>query len=138
MATFTVHLPPTPPGGRPAPEKIVFLRDGFSFPAFLLGPIWLLWRRAWIPAVVWGVLLALVAGGGALFKMPKETSSFAAFGLALILGFEGNRILAWSLQRRGYAESDLVIGDNENEAEEVYFGRLQAGAPLASPAESKS
>lgn len=46
MASFSVFAPP---GAQMAPEKIVFLRDGFSTPAFLFGPFWLLWKRAWLP-----------------------------------------------------------------------------------------
>jgi hypothetical protein len=135
MAIFTVHYPPTP-GGQPPPEKIVFLRDGFSTPAFIFGPFWLLWRRAWIAAAGWTLLLAAIAGAGAALKIPSEAMSWAGLATALILGFEGDRILAWSLQRRGYVEGDVVIGDNEEEAEEVYFGRMRANAPESQPAES--
>ena len=30
------------------PERFVFVRDGFYFWAFLLGPVWMLWRRLWL------------------------------------------------------------------------------------------
>ena len=54
----------------------------------------------------------------------------------LAVRIEGDRILAWSLRQRDYAERDIVIGDNEAEAEEVFFGRLRATASL--PAESRA
>lgn len=59
-------------------------------------------------------------------------------GLALAawLGFEGRQILAWSLRRRGYVESDLVVAENEEEAEDVYFARIAAGVTPAPPAEA--
>jgi hypothetical protein len=133
MAAFTVHLPPA---GADAPENIVFLRDGFSTPAFLFGPLWLLWKRAWIAAIGWTLLLAAIVGAAELLKIQKTAMSFAGLAAALVLGFEGVRILAWSLQRRGYIEGDVVIGDTEEEAEEVYFRRLRASSPRTSPAES--
>jgi hypothetical protein len=126
MTSFTVHLPPTPPGERPAPEKAVFLRDGFSTWAFIFGPLWFMWKRAWLPAVLWSLVLAVLAGLGVLLKIPADAMSFAALAVALFLGFEGCRLLAWSLQRRGYVESDVVIGENEEEAELVYFERQRA------------
>jgi hypothetical protein len=133
VAVFTVHLPPA---GTSEPEKIRFLRDGFSTPAFLFGPFWLLWKRAWLPAIGWTLLLVLIGGSGALLKMPRDAMSLLGVAAALILGFEGDRLLAWSLQRRGYVEGDVVIADNEDEAEEVYFGRLRAASPETIPAES--
>jgi hypothetical protein len=128
MATFTVHLPRE---GAAAPEKIVFIREGFSYPAFIFGPFWLLWKRAWIPAALWALLLALLAWTGSLLKMPPDAVGVVAFALSAMLGFEGDRILAWSLRRRGYAEGDVVIGDNEAEAEEVFFGRQMSRAAAA-------
>ena len=48
MAVYTVHEPP-PKRTRPRdPERFVFVRDGFSFWAFLLAPLWLLWHRLWL------------------------------------------------------------------------------------------
>jgi len=126
MTSFTVHIPPTPPGQRPAPDQIVFLRDSFSPAAFFFGPFWFMWKRAWLPAVLWTLVLVAVAGAGALLKIPVDAMSVAGLATALLLGFEGCRFFAWSLQRRGYVESDVVIGENEEEAELVYFERLRA------------
>jgi hypothetical protein len=137
MTSFTVHVPPAAPGREPAAEKIIFLRDGFSTAAFVFGPLWFAWKRAWLPAVLWALLLAAVAGAGALFKIPADAMSLAGFAVSLFLGFEGVRILAWALQRRGYVESDVVIGDNEDDAEAVYFGRLQARNETTPPAVEK-
>jgi hypothetical protein len=131
MATFIVHVPPETAGSGAGVENAVFVREGFSYPAFLFGPFWLLWKRAWIPAVLWAVLLALLAWTGSLLKIPPDAVGVVAFALSAMLGVEGDRVLAWSLRRRGYVESDVVIGDNEAEAEEVFFGRLRGRAPVA-------
>jgi hypothetical protein len=134
MTSFTVHVPPERPGEGLAPEKIVFLRDGFSTSAFVFGPFWFLWKRAWLPALLWAGLLALVAGAGALARIPADAMSLAGLAVSLFLGFEAGRILAWSLARRGYVESDVVIGENEEEAEAVYFERLRARGAQPAPA----
>ena len=132
MASFSVFAPPD---AQLAPEKIVFLRDGFSTPAFLLGPVWLLWKRAWLPAATVIALMSLLP---LLAKLPEASlllPGFLGLALAVWLGFEGRQILAWSLRRRGYVESDLVVAENEEEAEEVYFARLGAAMSPALPAE---
>lgn len=133
MASFTVYAPP---GAQLTPEKIVFLRDGFSTPAFLLGPVWLLWKRAWLPAAAVVALLSLLT---LLTKLPGASPflpGFLGMALAVWIGFEGRQIQAWSLQRRGYVESDLVVAGNEEEAEDVYFARLGASTNAKPPAEA--
>ena len=40
-------------------RDLAFVRDGFSFLAFLLPPLWLLWHRLWIEAVLAFAVLML-------------------------------------------------------------------------------
>ncbi|WP_036282678.1 DUF2628 domain-containing protein [Methylocystis sp. ATCC 49242] len=131
MAIFTVHLPPTAQGAAPAPEKIVFLRDGFSWPAFFLGPFWLLWRRAWIAAAAWTALLTVIGLVAWKLKISRDAMSWLGLSLAVWLGLEGERIVAWALARRGYVETDVVVGDDEEEAEMAFFHRWRGIAPQA-------
>ncbi|MBG0808312.1 DUF2628 domain-containing protein [Methylosinus sp. H3A] len=121
MAVYTVLIPPAPPGEAPSPERIVFLRDGFSTPAFLFGPLWLLWRRAWLPAVLWTAALALIFGAGVAFGIDPEAASVLQLALGALLGLEGPRLVAWSLERKGYTESAVMVADNIDEAEDVFF-----------------
>lgn len=133
MASFSVFLPP---GARLTPEKIVFLRDGFSMPAFLLGPVWLAWKRAWLPAATVVALLTLLP---LLAKLPGASPllpGFIGLALAIWLGLEGRQIQGWSLRRRGYIESDIVVAENEDEAEEVYFARMEATTGTKTAAEN--
>lgn len=124
MAAFTVHLPPAPAGAAPAPEQIVFLRDGFSWWAFLLGPFWLAWNRAWLALLAWTLLLVLVGLVGWKLHLTRLVWEGIGLGLGAILGFEGTRLVAWNLARRGFTESAVVIGENADEAEEAYFHRI--------------
>ncbi|CAN2533646.1 hypothetical+protein [Methylocapsa aurea] len=134
MAVYTVHIPPAAPGEAPSPERIVFLRDGFSTPAFLLGPLWLLWRRAWLPAVLWSVLLVLIFGGGAAFALDAEAASVLQLALGLLLGLEGQRLVAWSLERKGYTESAVMVADSIDEAEDVFFANWRPSGVLSTTA----
>jgi len=130
MAVYTVHVPRGRWGERPTPERIVFLRDGFSVAAFLLGPFWLLWRRAWLAALLWTILLGVV-GALAAAGLSREAVSVLEIALGALLGFEGTRLVAWTLARRGYAESAVIVAENLEDAETAFFASLQAGAPAA-------
>jgi hypothetical protein len=123
MAVFTVFLPPVPEGETPPPEKIVFLRDAFSWPAFVFGPLWLAWRRAFAAAAA--SLVALIALSIALSALQLPAGAGVWLGLAFgaWLGYEGVALVAWTLRRRGYVEADLVVADALDEAEEVFFAR---------------
>ena len=62
MAVYTVHEPPLKRYETDAdPERFVFVRDGFSFWAFLLGPLWMLRHRMWLAARMRRVLSAILA-----------------------------------------------------------------------------
>ncbi|ATQ67774.1 MULTISPECIES: DUF2628 domain-containing protein [Methylosinus] len=124
MAVYTVHIPQGRWGERPTPERIVFLRDGFSLAAFALGPLWLLWRRAWLPAALWTVLLVAI-GALAAAGLSPEAASALEIALGVLLGLEGSRLVAWSLARRGFSESAVIVAESLSEAEEAFFGSLQ-------------
>jgi len=121
MAIFTVHVPATRAGEAPAAEQIVLLRDGYSLAAMIFGPLWLAWNRAWIAAVGWTLLLALIAFAGVKLGVSQATLSLVSLALSVALGFEGARLIAWTLARRGYSESAVVVGENSEEAEEIFF-----------------
>ena len=70
MAVFTVFLPPAPEGAIPPPEKIVFLRDAFSWPAFVFGPLWLAWRRAFAAAGASFVVLVALSLALSALQLP--------------------------------------------------------------------
>ena len=54
MPTYTVHEPPPRQGEAAiAPERFLFVRDGFYFWAFALAPLWLLRHRLWLAFVIY-------------------------------------------------------------------------------------
>jgi hypothetical protein len=98
----------------------VLVREGFSFGALLFGPLWLAAHRAWIPAGATFLLIVLI-----LLLTHTPASSVLILGLTLILGFSGRDMVRWSITRRGYLESNIVAGRNEDEA----LGRLLDARP---------
>ncbi len=98
----------------------ILVREGFSFGALIFGPFWLAAHTAWLPALASFLLAILIA---VLANPPASTVLF--IGLAILLGFSGRDLVRWSLARRGYLESSVVTGRNEDEAQ----GRLLDARP---------
>jgi hypothetical protein len=98
----------------------LLVREGFSFGALFFGPIWLAAHRAWLPAGAVFLLTILLL---ALIHPPA--SAVLVLGLALLLGFSGRDLVRWSVARRGYLESNVVTGRNQDEA----YARLLAARP---------
>ena len=63
MPTYTVHAPPPRRGETTsAPERFVFVRDGFHVWAFILAPLWLLAHRLWLAFIIYVVGYGLLGG----------------------------------------------------------------------------
>src|SRR5262249_13798241 len=57
MRVYTVHQPPLRRDETESDRaRIAFVRDGFSFWAFLLGALWMLWHRLWLVLLGYCVL----------------------------------------------------------------------------------
>ena len=57
------------------------MRDGFSFWAFLLGPLWMLWHRMWLVLIGY---LAVTIGLQALLRvLDASQAAMAAVGLVI-------------------------------------------------------
>lgn len=133
---FTVHEPPDAPADRiDRAEKLVFLKDGFTWSAFLFGPFWLIAKGEWIGLAFYvaamAVLSALVNAGGdnAAWTM------LASLALNIFLGFEASSLRRWSLDRKGFVEIGTVSGRNGAECERRFFETWLPGQPAISARE---
>jgi hypothetical protein len=90
----------------------VLVREGFSFGALFFGPIWLALHRAWLPAA--GALLLAI-----LIRVLTHppASVILILGLAVLTAVSGRDLVRWSIARRGFLESGVVTGRDEDEAQ---------------------
>lgn len=133
MPVYTVHAPPADADERSAPDRFVFVRDGFYVWAFVFGPLWLLTRRLWLALlgylVLWGAanvaLSALGVAAGPRFLV--------LLLIAALLGLEAGSLWRWTLRRRGWRQLDVVVGDDLPGAERRFFDRWSGrqGTPLS-------
>jgi Protein of unknown function (DUF2628) len=123
MTAYTVHEPPlraadsTPDTGR-----FVFVRDGFSFWAFLIAPWWMLWHRMWLVLV--GYLAGVIIVIAVLAELGASHGLLVVAGLliSLLVGLESSTLRRFTLRRRGWKAVGIVSGDDLEDAERRFFG----------------
>ncbi len=122
MQIYAVFLPSglAPPR---AAEKAQLVRQGFSWSAFLLTPVWALRHRLWLALALWLGWLFLCALAASLGRVGPE-GSLALYALgALAFGLEADRVRQARLSRSGFLLHGLALGESLTEAESFYFSR---------------
>jgi hypothetical protein len=122
MSIYTVYEPPLKVHeSAPNPERFVFVRDGFSFWAFLLAPWWMLRHRMWLALT--GYVIVVVALQVALRFLGASTTVTitVAVLLSLLVGFEAATLRRFTLSRRGWKNVGIVVADDLESAERRFF-----------------
>ena len=104
-------------------ERTVFVRDRFTWSAFLFAPFWMLRHRLWLAFIGYGV--TVVAATVALrFAGARTGALLLALALIhLLVGIEAATLRRRSLLRRGWRDLGIVIGDDLEAAERRFFDR---------------
>jgi Protein of unknown function (DUF2628) len=133
MKIYTVHEPRLRKDEvAPDPDRFRFIRDGFYFWAFLLGPVWMLWHRLWLVLVIYLVGTTAIQWGLFALGVPGVVKFAVGFLIALLIGFEGGSLRRWSLRRR-FTQVGVVAARDLEEAERRFFeewtGEVSPPAP---------
>ncbi len=138
VKVFIALAPPEPeiPDPEWEAEQLVFIKDGFSIPGFLIPLLWLFWHRMWLPLL--GYLAYLVAISAVELSAGQLVSTIIATGCAILFGLEANNLRRWSLTAKGWRTVGEVIGRNQDEAEFLYFRDRANRSAAAKPETGKS
>jgi hypothetical protein len=130
MTIYTV-LAPYARAGSTEPERFVFVKEGFCWPAFYMTIPWLIWRGMWLSLVAYVLVVAAVfafAGGA---PPPVAWTILVLFGA--LVGLEANNLRRWTLERRGYRFLGVAAGDRKTEAEYRFFVAWASGPATRYP-----
>ncbi len=120
MLTYTVHEPPNAPTGRiERAERLVFVKDGFSWMAALFAPVWMIVHRLWWPLLGYAALSGLLGWVGSL--VAAGWTMLAGLALHLLVGLEASTLRRWTLDRRGWRTVGSVSGRTAEECERRFF-----------------
>jgi hypothetical protein len=130
MSIYTVHQPPLDSGAAAAePYRFVFVRDGFSWWAFLLTPLWMLWHRLWLALAIYLLLEAALDTGLRSLGAPVFTLVLAGLSISLLAGLEAGTLRRFKLTRRHWRNIGVVTGDDVEDAERRFFDAWIRQAP---------
>lgn len=144
MATYAVFEPPLKEqlaGNADAlahAERFRFVRDGFSWLAFLFTPFWMLFNRLWLAFICYIVLIAVIGVGAMFVGIAGGAVTLASLALALLIGFEASTLQRRKLLRWRWQDRGIVVADGRDTAEQRFFARwvteTKTIAPLAEAA----
>jgi Protein of unknown function (DUF2628) len=123
MRLYSVHAPPDDS----APESYAFVKDGFSWPALFVPPLFMLRHRLWLTLVWYVVFVLVVAWTG---RLAGDGLAVAVVLLGtLLFALEANNIRRLSLESRGWSEVGASFGSSLDEAEARFFGLSERERP---------
>jgi hypothetical protein len=124
MSIYTVHQPPLSAADPlTAAERFAFVRDGFSFWAFVAAAPWMLWHRMWLVLLIY----VAVAVGIAIIIVVGLLGS-------VLIGIEASTLRRFALDSGGWEKIGIVSGHDREDAEQRFF-QAWLGRPSAKPAE---
>jgi hypothetical protein len=136
MPTFTVHEMPSPPSDRiERAERLVFVKDGFSWLAALFAPLWLIAHRLWWPLLGYVLLITALQLLTLVAALDQRWIGLANVALHLLVGFEADTLRRWGLGRRGWTTLGTVTGKTAPECERRFFDAWLPSQPILAAGE---
>jgi hypothetical protein len=127
MSVYTVYEPPLRAGETSADaDRFAFVRDGFSFWAFLLGPLWMLWHRMWLALLGYLVLASALGWAHRATGAAPGIGGTVTFLVMILIGCEAGTLRRLTLEGRGWRNVGIVVGDDLELAERRFFDAWMA------------
>lgn len=129
MIVYTAHEPARPAQSiEERADNVVFVKEGFAWLGFFFPPLWLLFNRLWLEFIAALAVASVFAAGAMQLGYGQLSASLADALLMLIVGFEGNNLRRWKLERQGYVFLASVAGRDFEDCERRFF---EAWLPFA-------
>jgi len=131
MKIYAIFEPVRGPARLDDPRSVVFLKQGFCWPALFVPIVWMLYHRLWLASGGYVVLSAMVALLGQYVGANDASAGIIGLGFGLMVAWEANGLRRRSLDRAGFREVATVAAKNLPLAEARYFAERAALTPEA-------
>ena len=102
-------------------ERVVLLREGFSFWAFSLNALWLISQRMWSLLALYIAAIIAVSIASEAIGLSQISIMLVQIWLQLMLGFHAYDLQGALLKRRGYRLAGVIVAENDIAAERRYY-----------------
>jgi Protein of unknown function (DUF2628) len=102
-------------------DSLVFVKEGFSWPALFVPGVWLLFQRMWLELVLFLGLFLVLGWVFGPSEPGKMMFGWLSLALVVLFAFEANDLRRTALERRGYKLTGTAIGQNRDDAELAFF-----------------
>ena len=135
MPRYSVHAKSAKPEAiRAETDNVRFVKEGFSWWGFFFPLPWVLIKGMWEVLVLVILVLIAIGAGSEILGLPDLAIIVLCFGINLLIGFVGNDLHRWTLQRRGLVDVGPASGADRDEAELRFFMALPPASSLPLPA----
>lgn len=119
MRIYTVQQGLDP---RAAGDDLEFVREGFSWAAFLFTVVWPLYHGLWLVFVIVLAVSAVLSAAMSVLGVSDFGQGAVWLAAALLFAFEANNLRRWTLRRRGWRDVGVAAGRTLSDAEYRFFG----------------
>jgi hypothetical protein len=122
LIVYTVYEPPQTSGDRAdRAERLVFIKDSFTWTAAILPAVWLLFKRLWLELLAFVAIAAAVSWGVEAAGGPAALGALPLLIVQIVLGYEAPAIQGAALERRGWRFAGTVAGRDRLECERRFL-----------------
>jgi hypothetical protein len=122
VTVYSVYEPPAKaPEVLVRAEALAFVKEGFSWPALLVPGLWLLFQRMWLELVLFVVLFVVLGWLLGQSDQGKGLFSWISLGIVVLFAAEANDLRRAALERRGWREVGVAVGQGREAAEFSFF-----------------
>ena len=129
--SYTIHERPHPLADRlDRAEALEFVKDGFSFGAFLLPEVWLIAHGIWLGLLAFVAAAAAILALGWAFGVPPFAVAGLLALLHLVFGNEADEIKRAHLANNGWTMIGQVTGTGALDCERRFFDSWLPSVPM--------
>jgi hypothetical protein len=122
VTLYSVFEPPSEaPDLEARADGLVFVKEGFSWPALLIPGLWLIYRWMWLELLLFLGLFLVVGWLFGTSDAGEAMFGWLSLGLVVLFAFEANDLRRAALERRGYRQIGTAIGRSLDAAELAFF-----------------